>query len=44
VLLATARKVASKKTAMAGEWLTKIFGIAFVVIGIVMIGYVLVGW
>ena len=44
VLLATARKVASQKTAMAGEWLTKIFGIAFVVIGIIMIGYVLVGW
>ena len=43
-LLATARKVASEKTAVAGEWLTKIFGIAFVVIGIVMIYYVLVGW
>ncbi|MDH5636461.1 MAG: sulfite exporter TauE/SafE family protein [Candidatus Bathyarchaeota archaeon] len=44
VLLATARKAVSEKTAIAGEWLTKIFGIAFVVIGIVMIGYVLVGW
>ena len=44
VLLTTARKVASQKTAMAGEWLTKIFGIVFVVIGIVMIGYVLGGW
>ena len=44
VLLATARKAVSKKTAIAGEWLTKIFGIAFVVIGLVMIGYVLVGW
>jgi cytochrome c-type biogenesis protein len=44
VLLATARKAVSKKTAIAGEWLTKIFGTAFVVIGIVMIGYVLVGW
>jgi len=43
-LLATARKVASEKTAVAGEWLTKIFGIAFIVIGIVMIYYVLVGW
>lgn len=43
-LLATARKVASEKTAVAGEWLTKIFGIAFVVIGIIMIYYVLVGW
>jgi cytochrome c-type biogenesis protein len=44
VLLATARKAVSKKTALAGEWLTKIFGIAFVVIGMVMIGYVLGGW
>jgi len=44
VLLVTARKAVSEKTAMAGEWLTKIFGIAFVVIGMVMIGYVLVGW
>jgi len=44
VLLATARKVVNKKTAIAGEWLTKIFGIAFIVIGIVMIGYVLGGW
>jgi cytochrome c-type biogenesis protein len=43
-LLATARKVASEKTAVAGEWLTKIFGIAFIVIGIGMIYYVLVGW
>ena len=43
-LLVTARKVASEKTAVAGEWLTKIFGLAFVVIGIVMIYYVLVGW
>jgi len=41
VLLATARKVVSKKTAMAGEWLTKIFGIAFILVGIVMIGYAL---
>jgi len=44
VLFATARKAVSKKTAIAGEWLTKIFGTAFVVIGIVMIGYVLRGW
>jgi len=44
VLLATARKAVSKRTAVAGEWLTKIFGTAFVVIGIVMIGYVLGGW
>ncbi|UCH32451.1 MAG: sulfite exporter TauE/SafE family protein [Candidatus Bathyarchaeota archaeon] len=44
VLLVTARKAVSEKTAVVGEWLTKIFGIAFVVIGMVMIGYVLVGW
>jgi len=44
VLLATARKAVSKKTAIAGEWLTKIFGTAFVAIGMVMIGYVLGGW
>ncbi|UCF58968.1 MAG: sulfite exporter TauE/SafE family protein [Candidatus Bathyarchaeota archaeon] len=44
VLLVTARKVVSKKTAIASEWLTKIFGTAFVVIGIAMIDYVLVGW
>lgn len=44
VLLATARKAVTEKTAIAGEWLTKIFGTAFVVIGVVMIGYVLGGW
>jgi len=44
VLLATARKAITEKTALAGEWLTKIFGIAFVVIGFVMIGYVLGSW
>ncbi|UCH69988.1 MAG: sulfite exporter TauE/SafE family protein [Candidatus Bathyarchaeota archaeon] len=43
-LLATARKAVSEKTAKAGEWLTKIFGIAFVVIGIIMVVYVLGGW
>jgi cytochrome c biogenesis protein CcdA len=43
VLLVTARKTASQKTAIAGEWLTKIFGIAFAVIGLIMIVYVLVG-
>jgi cytochrome c-type biogenesis protein len=43
VLLATARKAVTQKTAKAGEWLTKIFGIAFIIIGIVMIGYVLGG-
>jgi len=44
VLLATARRVVSEKAASAGEWLTKIFGIAFIVIGTVMIGYVVGGW
>jgi len=44
VLLATAHKAVTEKTALAGEWLTKIFGTAFVIIGIVMIGYVLGGW
>jgi len=44
VLLATAHKAVTEKTALAGEWLTKIFGAAFVIIGIVMIGYVLGGW
>jgi len=44
VLLTTARKAVTEKTALAGEWLTKIFGAAFVVIGIVMICYVVGGW
>jgi hypothetical protein len=44
MLLATAQRVVSEKTASAGEWLTKIFGIAFIVIGTVMIGYVIGGW
>ncbi len=43
-LLATARKFASEKTAMAGEWLAKIFGIAFLIIGGVMVVYILGGW
>ena len=43
VLLATARSAISKKTAVASEWLTKIFGAGFVVIGVIMIGYVLGG-
>lgn len=41
VLLATARKIASEKTATISEWLTKIFGLVFVVIGIIMIMYTL---
>jgi len=44
VLLATARKAVTEKTALAGEWLTKIFGAAFVVIGMIMICYVVGGW
>jgi len=42
-LLVTARNTISKKTAIASEWLTKIFGAGFVVIGMVMVGYVLGG-
>jgi len=40
-LLATAREAVSKRTAVAGEWLTKIFGLIFVVIGAIMIAYML---
>lgn len=43
-LLATSRKVASGRVAGAGEWLTRIFGLAFVVIGIVIVFYALGGW
>ena len=42
-LLGTARKAVSQKISLAGEWLTKIFGVAFVIIGIVMIYYGIVG-
>jgi cytochrome c-type biogenesis protein len=44
VLLATARKKINDKTVAAGEWLTKIFGLAFLVIGMVMIAYAVGGW
>jgi cytochrome c-type biogenesis protein len=44
VVLATARKAASDKITGAGEWLTKIFGLAFLVIGIVIVVYALGGW
>jgi len=44
VLLATARRAVTGKTSMASEWLTRIFGAAFVVIGVAMICYVLGGW
>ncbi len=40
-LLATARKAISQKISEKGEWLTKGFGIAFLVIGIIMVGYAL---
>jgi len=43
-LLATARKVASNKITSAGEWLTKIFGLTFLVIGVALIAYALGGW
>jgi len=43
-LLATARKVASDKITSAGELLTKIFGFAFIAIGIALITYALGGW
>ena len=44
VLLATARKAVSNKVTTAGELLTRVFGLAFLVIGIVMIAYALGGW
>jgi len=44
VLLATARKVVSNRISKTGELLAKIFGFAFLVIGIVMIAYALGGW
>jgi cytochrome c-type biogenesis protein len=43
-VLATARGAISKKTTVASDWLTKIFGAAFIVISIVMIVYALGGW
>lgn len=42
-LLATARKAISQKISEKGEWLTKGFGVAFLLIGIIMIGYTLGG-
>jgi len=38
-LLATTRKMISDKIATPSQWLTRIFGLAFLVIGIVMIAY-----
>jgi len=42
-LVATARRVASDKITSVGEWLTKIFGFAFIAIGIALIIYGLGG-
>ena len=44
VLVGTARKVASERMASAGQYLTRIFGVAFFTVGIAMIVYVLGGW
>jgi cytochrome c-type biogenesis protein len=43
-ILATARKVASDKMAGIGKWVTRIFGIVFVAVGIAIIVYALGGW
>jgi cytochrome c-type biogenesis protein len=43
-VLATARIAASDKIAGAGKWVTKIFGIVFVLAGIAIIVYALGGW
>ena len=42
-ILATTRKLVSQKISEKGEWLTKGFGIAFLVIGIIIVGYALGG-
>lgn len=43
MLMVTARKAISQKITKAGEWLTKIFGVVFVIIGVIMIIYGIVG-
>jgi len=40
-VLATTRKMISQKISEKGEWLTKGFGVAFLVVGIIIIGYAL---
>jgi cytochrome c biogenesis protein CcdA len=40
-VLATTRQMISQKISEKGEWLTKGFGVAFLVIGIIIIGYAL---
>jgi len=42
-ILATTRKLVSQKISEKGEWLTKGFGIAFLVIGIIIVGYAVGG-
>jgi len=42
-VLATTRQLVSKKITEKGEWLTKGFGVAFLVIGIIIIGYAVMG-
>jgi cytochrome c-type biogenesis protein len=43
-LLATTRKMVSQKITEKGEWITKGFGVAFLVIGIIIIGYSIGGY
>jgi cytochrome c-type biogenesis protein len=43
VMLATARKAASEKIGKTSERLTKVFGLVFLIIGIIIIAYALVG-
>ena len=42
-VLATTRSMVSKKISEKGEWLTKGFGIAFVLIGVIMVAYAIGG-
>ncbi|MCW4045873.1 MAG: sulfite exporter TauE/SafE family protein [Candidatus Bathyarchaeota archaeon] len=42
-LLATTRKLVSQKISEKSHWLTKGFGVAFLVIGIIMVGYAIGG-
>jgi len=42
-VLATTRKLVSQKISEKSEWLTKGFGVAFLVIGIIMVGYAVGG-
>jgi cytochrome c-type biogenesis protein len=42
-VLGTARKAVNQKISLAGEWLTKILGLGFVIIGVIMVVYGVVG-